>query len=89
MSKEKKAKLHALKGLKRSMHEMGGGSLLDALGKAGEGKETVKASVIAKDKEGLAKGLEKAAELVEGEESSDNDYDGMSKEELIQLLHNK
>jgi len=69
---KKEARLKALGDLKAKMSEM-------------EGKP-VKATVIAKDKEGLEEGLEKAKEILESSESEEKDYDSMSKEELIELL---
>lgn len=71
------AKKDALMKLKEKMAGMGGDSLGGAM----------KASVIAKDKEGLQKGLETAAALIGNDDSEEsNDYDEMSKEELIALL---
>jgi len=78
----------ALMGLKAKMSSMGGDSLHDSM-KGGQ----MKAVVTAKDSEGLEKGLKKAAEMMgereEMKEESEDKYEGMSKEELIELLKNK
>ncbi len=54
---------------------------------ASEGK--MKATVIAEDKEGLEKGLEKAKEVLESSEEMEHDYDDMSREELLKLIKSK
>jgi hypothetical protein len=98
------AKRNALKGLKESMASMGGNSLFDSIDNKDAYKDggVVKASVIAKDKEGLKEGLKKASKMMnkyedggiveanDGEsEDSGSAYDDLSKEELIRLLKNK
>ena len=61
----------------------------------------VKASVLAKDEEGLKKGLKQASKLVgkyedggiveaeEGYEEDSDGYDNLSKEDLLKLLRNQ
>lgn len=83
--KSNEAKMKALSGLKQKMSSLGG----DSLSKALSGKGMMKATVMAKDSEGLEEGLKKAAEMMEEREESDDKYEGMSKEELIEMLKNK
>ena len=75
------SKKNSLMKLKAKMAEMGGYSDEGAM----------KATVIAKDEEGLTEGLEKASELMkEKHESMEHDeYSEYSKEELIEMLKNK
>lgn len=75
-NKSSDAKMKALSGLKDKMSAMGGESLSGMM----------KATVLAKDKEGLEEGLKKAAEIMEQQEESDDEYSEMSKEELIAML---
>lgn len=78
--KDKKAlhaKIKALEGLRDQMDELGGSSLMDSL----KGEGAMKATVIAKDKEGLEEGLEKASEIVDDEDEED------SKTKLAKLLN--
>lgn len=97
MEKSKQAKLNALMDLKSKMMEMGGESLINSLGRDKEESEEemgecegpmMGAKVMARSREGLEEGLEKAKEIIEQQESSD-EYENMSKEDLIRLLKNK
>lgn len=102
-----KAKKNALLDLKSRMSELGGDSLFETLDNSSKDEYkdggVVKASIIAKDKKGLKKGLKKAVEMLgtpryedggivasseQNEESNDN-FDNLSKEELVELLRNK
>jgi len=77
------AKKNALRGLKSKMMSMGGNSLSDMMGSG----DTVKASVTAKDTEGLKEGLEKASEMMEEVESTDREeYEDMSRAELLEFI---
>lgn len=62
---------------------------LEKLGDSVSDKPKMKATVIAKDKEGLEEGLEKAKEVVEASEEMDHDYDNMSREELLEHIKSK
>lgn len=80
-AKEKMSVLDELSG-------MMGGEMADKL------KGMKKVSVIAKDEEGLKKGLDKAEEVLEdseedSEEKEDQDLSELSKEELIEMLEGK
>lgn len=93
MEKSKEAKRKALMGLKSKMHAMGGETMMGSMKKKKEDEQemanggVVKASVIAKDKEGLQEGLKKAAEIVKKQpEAKEKNYDEMSREELVELL---
>jgi len=59
-SSKAKGKMAALKGLHRNMSDMMGSQL----------SGLKKVSVMAKDKKGLKKGLEKAEDMLEGEDES-------------------
>ena len=68
----------ALKGLFKHM----GDSAKSAMGEGFEGKSKMKAVVAAKDPKGLATGLEKAKELVEGSDEESLESPEMESEEL-------
>lgn len=89
-SKKHKAKMEAIKKMRKVMGELGGRSIMDGLSKG-----AVAAKVIAKDPESLKEGLKKAADVVEEQEEMMHDdhdmeeageYEDLSKEELIKLL---
>lgn len=92
-----KAKRNALHDLKNRMNEMGGKSLFDSLDNSNEFHDGgIAAKVVAKDKKGLKEGLKKAAQFLDkkkyedgGIVDSDNSYDDLSREELLELLRNK
>ena len=102
------AKRNALMDLKSKMTSMGGDSLFDSISNtenAYKNGGVVKASVIAKDEEGLKKGLKKAAKMMGGKyedggivesneyeehmEDSHDRFDELSREELLALLKNR
>lgn len=51
--------------------------------------EGMSVKVMAKDKEGLKEGLEKAEEIVEKGPDMDHSYDDMSREEMLELLKSR
>jgi len=75
------AKRKALMKMKRALSEGMAGRLGDP--------KAIKATVIAKDEEGLEEGLEKAKEILEAKEDMMPDLEGLSREELIEMLKKK
>lgn len=94
MSKSREAKLNALNGLKSKMSDMGGDSL-----NAYKDGGVVKASVTAKNKDDLKKGLKKAASMMDDYEvpsdvesardeavESGDEFSELSREDLLKRL---
>lgn len=82
---EAEAKRAAIKSMRDTMGKLGGRSLTDNLEqKFAHGG--IVAKISAKDPESFMEGLEKAKEIMEHHEEMEDDYDEMSKEELIEML---